>query len=141
MNHPLKIMILWIVFLLGLLFHTELGLMPLFHGLSVAHSEGGGGTDISAILWLMLAFFSFPMLAIIVPLFTESRRYRRVHFGITVVYTVLNLAHLGADLFVTPIIWPQITLMLILVIIGLVLNLVSWRWLHEHKIKVFQREM
>lgn len=40
MSHfQIKILVLWNVFLLGLLFHTDLGLMPLFHGLDVAHSD------------------------------------------------------------------------------------------------------
>ncbi len=34
-----KIIALWIVFLLGMLFHTQLALMPLFHGLKVAESQ------------------------------------------------------------------------------------------------------
>jgi hypothetical protein len=31
MNYPSKIITLWAVFLLGMLFHSQLGLMPLFH--------------------------------------------------------------------------------------------------------------
>lgn len=53
---PEKIIILWIVFLLGLLFHTQLGLMPLFHGLSVADSQAKSMAEIAPILWLMLVF-------------------------------------------------------------------------------------
>jgi hypothetical protein len=41
----------------------------------------------------------------------------------------LNLAHLIADLLVRPIAWYQIALMAILLIIGLILNLVSYQWL------------
>jgi len=38
-NYQEKIVSLWSVFLLGLLFHTQLGLMPLFHGLNVVVSQ------------------------------------------------------------------------------------------------------
>jgi hypothetical protein len=54
---------------------------------------------------------------------------RKAHFWLTILYSVLNLAHLIADLLVRPIAWYQIALMAILLIIGLILNLVSYQWL------------
>jgi hypothetical protein len=126
-NHLNQINALWTAFLLALLFHTDLGLMPLFHGQSIAHSHDTN--DISWIFWLMLAFFVPPLLAIIIPTFTDSKRYRTGHFWLTIIYSFLNLAHLIADLLVAPIAWYQIMLMTILLLIGIVLNLVSYRWM------------
>jgi hypothetical protein len=126
-NYPNQISALWTAFLLALLFHTDLGLMPLFHGQNIAHSHDT--SDISWVLWLMLAFFVPPLVAIILPTFTERKRYRIGHFWLTVIYSVLNLAHLIADLSVTPIEWYQIALMTILVLIGILLNLVAYRWM------------
>jgi hypothetical protein len=51
------------------------------------------------------------------------------HFKLTVIYSLLNLTHLIADLSVTPIAWYQIALMTILVTIGMLLNLVAYRWM------------
>jgi hypothetical protein len=130
-NYTNQIIALWTAFLLVLLFHTDLGLMPLFHGQNVAHSQDT--SDISGILWSMLAFFVPPLLAIILPTFTDSKRYRAGHFWLTVIYSFLNLAHLIADLLVTPIAWYQIALMTILVLIGIVLNLVSYRWMMHYR--------
>jgi hypothetical protein len=133
-NYPNQIIALWTTFLLALLFHTELGLMPLFHGQSIAYSHDT--QNITLILWLMLAFFVLPLFAIILPTFTNSQRYRRGHFWMTVLYSILNLTHLIADLSVTPIEWYQITLMTILLLIGMMLNLVSYRWMtHYHREK------
>ncbi|BBD60297.1 hypothetical protein NIES2109_30940 [Nostoc sp. HK-01] len=130
LNYRERIITIWTAFLLGLLFHTQLGLMPLFHGLSVAESQHASQmSDISVILWLMLGFFTLPILAIIATSFTESKRYRVLHFALTVFYSVMNLLHLVADLFVQPILWYQITLMVILLLIGLLLNLVSFEWM------------
>lgn len=126
-----KIITLWAVFLLGTLFHTQLGLMPLFHNQSVATSDAPGTINIAWIFWLMLGFFVVPMLAMMVPLFTDSKRYRKLHFGITVFYSVMNLFHIIADLLVKPIAWYQITLMVMLFLIGLLLNLVSMQWMKE----------
>lgn len=130
-----KIIVLWAVFLLGTLFHTQLGLIPLFHGINIARANAPSATnvnEITSILWGMLAFFAIPMLAIIVTAFTSSKRYRIFHFGLTVVYSVLNLLHVILDLMVKPIVWSQISLMIILFIIGLLLNLVAWQWMQGY---------
>jgi hypothetical protein len=126
-KYPEKITALWTAFLLGTLFHTQLGLMPLFHGQSIV--ENHQTTHLDLIFWGMLFFFFLPMLALIGTNFTESRSFRKGHFWLTILYSVLNFFHLVADLFVQPIAWYQIALMAILLIIGLVLNLVSYQWL------------
>ncbi|MDJ0636171.1 MAG: hypothetical protein QNJ34_23520 [Xenococcaceae cyanobacterium MO_188.B29] len=142
-NYREKIIALWTVFLLGLLFHTQLGLMPLFHGIDVAimghyHQEVATVAEIEPILWGMLVFFMLPMLAIIATAFYEFKRYRVFHFGLTLVYTVLNLIHAIADLLVTPIAWYQIVLMVLLLFIGILLNIVAYQWMRvgyrRHKI-------
>jgi hypothetical protein len=131
-NYAHQIITLWTVFLLALLFHTDLGLIPLFHGQNIAHSHDY--QDISWILWLMLAFFVLPLGAIILPTFTDHHRYRVFHFWLTVVYSILNFVHLVADLLVSPIAWYQIALMMLSFLIGLLLNLVAYRWLtHYHR--------
>ena len=135
-DHPYatKIITLWSTFLLGTLFHTQLGLMPLFHGISVARSDvHDTDANVAIVLWLMLAFFTLPMVAMIATTFTHSKRYRLIHFGMTVVYSVMNLFHLIADLVVTPIVWSQIALMTILFVIGLLLNLVAFQWMQSGK--------
>ncbi|MDX2242917.1 MAG: hypothetical protein NW224_19735 [Leptolyngbyaceae cyanobacterium bins.302] len=97
MNHQEKIITLWIVFLLGTLFHTQIGLMPLFHSQNIAISDSHGTEHIAWILWLMLGFFVVPMLVMIVPLFDESKRYRKLHFGTMIFYSVMNLFHIIAQ--------------------------------------------
>jgi hypothetical protein len=129
-KYPNQITALWTAFLLALLFHTDLGLMPLFHGQSIANSYDP--QDISWILWLMLCFFVPPLCAIVLTTFTDSKNYRIGHFWLTVIYSLLNLVHLIADLLVKPIVWYQIALMTILVVIGMLLNLVAYRWMKHY---------
>lgn len=133
-DYPEKIIALWTVFLLGTLFHTQLGLMPLFHGIDVAimghyHQEVATIAEITPILWGMLLFFMLPLLAIVATAFYDFKRYRIFHFGLTIIYTILNLVHAIADLLVTPIAWYQISLMVFLLFIGIVLNFVSYQWM------------
>ncbi|WGV25650.1 hypothetical protein [Halotia branconii] len=129
-NYRQRIIALWTVFLLGTLFHTQLGLIPLFHGLSVVESQKATNiNDISVVMWLMLGFFVLPMLGIIVTAFTDSKSYRTIHFGLTVFYSIMNLLHLVLDLFVQPVLWYQIALMALLFFVGLLLNITAFKWM------------
>ena len=132
------IVTLWAVFLLGTLFHTQLGLMPLFHGQSVALGAHGEG-NLSLIFWGMLVFFSLPLLAMIGTAMVNNQQFRVFHFGLTLVYTVLNALHLGADLMVRPIFGYQIALMVLLLGVGLLLNREGYCWMksaqrHRHSL-------
>ncbi|MBD0265872.1 MAG: hypothetical protein ICV78_25070 [Tolypothrix sp. Co-bin9] len=132
-NYRERIIALWTVFLLGTLFHTQLGLMPLFHGLSVVESQKATNiNNISGIMWLMLGFFVLPMLGIIVTAFTDSKRYRIIHFGLTIFYSIMNLLHVILDLFVQPVLWYQIALMVLLFFVGLLLNMTAFKWMRLH---------
>jgi len=125
-DHRQKITALWTSFLLGILFHNELGLMPLFHNMKVEQSEVKGNLD--AVFGFMLLFFIIPMVLIVIPSFTENKTYRKWHFGLTIAYTLMNLAHLIADIVVhEP--WYQLILMFLLLFIGLTLNVISFQWL------------
>ena len=134
-NYREKIVALWTVFLFGTVFHTQLALMPLFHGIDVAiggHHHGQEVTSLATIepiLWGMLGFFILPMLAIVATAFYDSKRYRAFHFGLTLFYTVLNFLHVVLDLFVDPIAWYQIALMLVLFGFGILLNIVAYQWM------------
>lgn len=128
-SHQEKIIALWAAFLFGTLFHTQLALIPLFHGLNVAHSTASSSSEIAPVLWSMLGFFILPMFAIVITAFHDSKRYRVFHFGLTVLYTVMNFLHLVLDLGVQPIVWSQITLMAILLGLGLVLNIAAFQWM------------
>lgn len=132
-----KIIALWTTFLLGMLFHTQLALMPLFHGLSVATSHTHDYLPLSTIFWMMLGVFGMAMAAIIATAFTEKDRYRVLHFGLTLLYTIINGLHLGMDVRVAVPSY-QLFLMAYLFLIGLLLNVVSYQWLrsglHHHPV-------
>jgi hypothetical protein len=58
MGIPLQgqIIALWVVFLFGMVFHSQLAMMPLLYGESIAIPRYGGKTPVSH-LWMMLGFF------------------------------------------------------------------------------------
>jgi hypothetical protein len=123
-----RITALWTVFLLGTLFHTQLALMPLFHGLSVVESHTRDYISVNAVMWFMLIFFLLPLLAIVGCIFSPSPSFRKAHFGMTLVYTVFNLLHLGLDSIIAVPSY-QLVLMTFLVLVGLQLNIFAYQWM------------
>ncbi len=126
-----QIIALWAVFLFGLIFHTQLALMPQLYGSSVAIPSYKGKTPVSH-LWGMLGFFVLPMIAIVATALNASPLYRTIHFGLTVFYTVMNFLHVALDLRVKPIEWYQIVLVTILFINGIVLNVIAFQWMQSY---------
>ena len=123
-----QIIALWVVFLFGMVFHSQLAMMPLLYGEDIAIPRYGGKTPVSH-LWLMLGFFAIPMLAIAATVFYASPPYRIFHFGLTLVYSVLNFLHAAMDLMVRPIEWYQIVLMGVVLLNGILLNVVAFQWM------------
>ena len=123
-----QIIALWMVFLFGMVFHTQLALMPLLYLDSVAIPSYEGKVPVSH-LWGMLAFFSLPMIAIAVTALNASPLYRTIHFGLTVIYSVMNFLHVALDLRVKPIEWYQIVLVSLVFVVGLALNFLAFRWM------------
>ncbi len=125
-----KIISLWAIFLFGMVFHVQLGVMPIFYGQSVAMPSAHGIAP-QQDLWLMLGFYLFPILAIIGTILTQSRLFRVLHFGLSIFYSVMNLLHIGFDLTVNPIEWYQILLVSVVFVNGIVLNFVALNWIKE----------
>jgi hypothetical protein len=124
-----QIITLWAVFLFGMIFHSQLAMMPALYGESIAMPQSKGKMPASH-PWLMLGFYAIPIIAIAATVFMDSQPYRIVHFGLTAIYTVMNFLHAALDLTVKPIEWYQIVLMLIVFANGILLNIVAFQWMH-----------
>lgn len=135
LRYGLRLISLWTVWLLAMLFHVDLGLMPLFHGQSPEiHSQ----VSDQALPWLfgaMLGYFLLPLIAIVLIAYACTavapqrwRAWRRIHFWFSVVYSITNLPHLIADILVPDGRIDQIVLMVALVVFGLLINLQGWLW-------------
>lgn len=123
-----QIIALWAVFLFGMVFHSQLAMMPMLYGQDVAMPNSTGKMPASH-PWLMLGFYAIPMVVIAATAVTAAQPYRMVHFGLTIIYTLMNLIHGVADLGVKPIEWFQITLMAIVLINGILLNIFAFQWM------------
>jgi hypothetical protein len=135
-NQVLRLITLWIAWLLAMLFHVELGLMPLFHGQSPEiHSHVQEGA-LPLLFGAMLGYFLLPLIAIVLIAYaattvgpaTRWRPWRRIHFWFSVVYSITNVPHLIADILVPDARLDQIVLMVALTVFGLLINVEAWRW-------------
>jgi hypothetical protein len=135
-NQALRLITLWIAWLLAMLFHVDLGLMPLFHGQSPEiHSQVQEGA-LPLLFGAMLGYFLLPLIAIVLIAYaatavgpaTRWRPWRRIHFWFSVVYSVTNFPHLIADILVPDARLDQIVLMVALTVFGLLINVEAWRW-------------
>lgn len=135
-DHALRLRSLWLSWLLAMLFHVDLGLMPLFHGVSPEIHSHVDPERLPLLFGAMLAYFLLPLASIVLIAYAASdpaatarwRPWRRIHFWLSVVYTVTNIPHLLADILVPDARADQIVLMVALVLIGLLINLEGWRW-------------
>lgn len=127
---------LWVAWFLCLLFHTDLGLMPLFHGLSPEIESQVPQARLPLVFWGMLVYFLIPLASILLIAWSDSdpegqarwRPWRRLHFWISVLYTATNIPHLIADILVPDSRSDQVLLMVVLLGIGLLINREAWRW-------------
>ena len=135
-RHAQRLIALWIAWLLAMLFHVDLGLMPLFHGQSPEIHGHVPDSQLPLLFGAMLGYFLLPLIAIVLIAYADSaatpatawRPWRRVHFWFSVVYSVTNLPHLLADILVPDARLDQIVLMLALTVFGLLINVEGWRW-------------
>ena len=132
----LRVAALWVAWLLVMLFHVELGLMPLFHGCSVEMQTRVPARRLPAIFLSMLVYFLLPLFAMLLAVhaFTEpegwsaSGSWRAFQFFLATIYTVTNIGHFLADLCIPDSRFDQVILMGVLTAIGLLLNWHAWLW-------------
>lgn len=137
-DHALRLRSLWTAYLLAMLFHVQLGLMPLFHGLSVVIGNTINPAKLTLVYWAMLGYFLLPLAALLLISWAASdgrgdgpwRPWRRWHFWFSVIYSVTNLFHLIADIVIPDSRGDQVFLMALLLVIGLLINRQAWLWWH-----------
>ena len=131
-----RLAVLWAGWLLVMLFHVELGLMPLFHGRSVEIESRVSASSLPQIFLAMLIYFLLPVLAMLLafhaatdPLGWSGTALMRVlQFWFSAVYCVSNLIHLVADIRIPDARADQVVLMTALSLLGFWLCWQAWQW-------------
>ena len=132
----LRVAALWGAWLLLMLFHVELGLMPLFHGASVVIKTQVPSRQLPRLFMAMLVYVLLPVLALLLAIhavtapdgWSAAAGWRAAQFGLSVLYSATNLVHLLADIRIPDSRSDQVVLMVALTLVGAWLNLETWRW-------------
>lgn len=136
-DHALRLRHLWTAYLLAMLFHVDLGLMPLFHGISPEIESQVPKQSLNGLFWAMLLYFLIPLFSLLLLAYSDGSdrqerdgwlRWRAIHFWISIMYTVTNIPHLIADILVPDSRSDQVFLMVVLLAIGLLINREAWLW-------------
>lgn len=135
-NHAQRLITLWIAWMLAMLFHVDLGLMPLFHGQSPEIHSRLTTSALPLLFGAMLGYFLLPLIAIVLISYADTaarpaarwRSWRGQHFWLSIVYSVTNVPHLVADILVPGARPDQIVLMAVLTVFGLLINVEGWHW-------------
>ncbi|MFM8525747.1 MAG: hypothetical protein ACKOCM_09025 [Cyanobacteriota bacterium] len=135
-DHSLQLRSLWTAWLLAILIHVDLGLMPLFHGLSAQIESDVPVAALPTVFTAMMVYDLIPLLSLLLIAQAASdpdrpRRWqgwKRWHRLIAMVYGITNLAHLAADILIPDRRIDQILLMAVISIIGLQIIRESGRW-------------
>jgi hypothetical protein len=134
--HAVRLAGLWAVWLLVMLFHVELGLMPLFHGLSVEIKSQVAPKRVPRLFLAMLVYFLLPVAALLVAVhaiadprgWSASPPWRAAMFWFSLIYTLTNVIHLVADIRIPDARSDQLMLMTVLTLVGLLINQQALVW-------------
>ena len=149
-DHGLRLRSLWLSWLLAMLFHVDLGLMPLFHGISPQIKGQVADSQLPGLFATMLGYFLVPLAAGVGIAYAcsnptnqrgkgpkrqrQSRRksrghpWRLAHVWLSLIYSLSNMVHLVADILVPDSRADQGALMGVMVAIGLLINREAWLW-------------
>ncbi|MEB3307105.1 MAG: hypothetical protein VKK98_03030 [Cyanobacteriota bacterium] len=135
-GYSIRLAGLWAAWLLVMLFHVELGLMPLFHGLSVEIRSQVSSSRLPALFIAMLFYFMLPVGALLVAVhavadpvgWSASPPWRAAQFWFSMVYSLSNVIHLIADIRIPDSRTDQVLLMTGLTLIGLLISQQAWAW-------------
>ena len=114
---------------------AKLSTLPAKHENSGPHLEGLNPLErLPVVFWAMLLYFLVPLAAFLAIAYADGygsrpwRRWRWFHFGLGIVYSITNIAHLVVDILIPDSRSDQVLLMGVMVLIGLLINVESWRW-------------
>ena len=130
MTNRQKIITLWTVFIFGMVFHSLLAMMPLFFGADIAMPNATGSVPCS-MMWMSLLIYLLPIILIVLILFTEKKWFKITNFGFSILITLMNIFHIIEHISETSVQMVQVVLLTFVLISGILLNIVSYKWMKE----------
>lgn len=127
MNNLQKIIILWLLFVVGMILHFNYHVGELFYGIDIKRPNANGIVPISTAI-VRFVFEIAPMMFITFLMFIEKAWLRVFNFSVSILYTAANFAHLFQELRSEKLDLSQINLLSFVLVASLLLNLASWKW-------------
>ena len=127
-THRVQLSLLWLVMVVGMMLHFDYHVSGIFYGIELKRPNATG--EFPPTIWLIRFVFQLaPMMAVTFLLFFEAQWFRVAHFGVSILYTLAHASHLIRE-FEKPDM-SQLNLLSLVLVVSLLLNIVSLRWLKE----------
>jgi hypothetical protein len=123
-----KIVVLWLLVILGMLLHQFFSLHNLRFGMNVIKAGYDAVPDME--MMKRLGLYLLPTLYVVGIMFVQSRIVRMLNFLAGLFYTGFHTWHFIDELGKMKD-WVQWVLLTMLIIYCIVLNIASWRWYKE----------
>ncbi len=123
-----KIVILWLLVILGMFLHQFFGLHNLRFGVNVVKVGYEAVPDMEMLK--RLGLYLLPTIYICGIMFVQSKAVRLLNFAASIFYTAFHSWHFIDELGKMKD-WVQWILLTLLIIYCLILNLASWKWYRE----------
>ncbi len=128
--HRIQSSLLWLLMVVGMMLHFDYHVSGIFYGIDLKRPNATG--EFPPTIWLIRFVFQLaPMMAVTFLLFFEAQWFRVAHFGISILYTLAHASHLIRE-FEKPDM-SQLNLLSLVLVVSVLLNIVSLRWLKEGK--------
>lgn len=129
--HRQRLIVLWLLLLMGMVLHFNYHVGDIFYGIDVVHA-GANGKVPFATYWIKTIYYHLPIVLILLLLYVQRKVLRTSMFGLGLLYTVSHAIHLVKEIGArntTVQAFTQINLLLLVLVISLLMNVSSWRWL------------
>ncbi len=130
LENRLKVILLWIVFLFGMMAHSQLAVMPVFFGVDVAMPEATGSMPAS-MKWMYLFFYLVPMLLVVGAMLSDAKWFRITNLLLSGVFGLMNAFHLYEHFLETPKDMVQVVLLSCVFVFSIYQCVVSSKWVKQ----------
>jgi hypothetical protein len=135
--HQNRLVVLWLLLLIGMILHFNYHVSDIFYGIDVARPGARGQVPWST-FYIKTIYYHLPIVFILVLLYTAHRLVKVLTFGIGLLYTASHMVHLFKEIAqkATSVqSFTQINLLIMVLVLSVCVNLEGWRWM-KHKAEV-----
>lgn len=130
LENRMKVILLWIVFLFGIMAHSQLAAMPIFFGVDVSMPGAAGRMPVST-GWTCLFFYLVPMLLAVGVMSSGAKWFRIANLAFGGLVALLNASHLCEHLSESPVDTVQVVLLGWVLVFSICQCIVSFKWAKE----------